>query len=206
MKDKNKPIEKKNAVWRSAKECAYIAVFVALVIASQFAFAAVPGVELVTVLFVAYAYVFGCVRAMAAATAFALLRQFIFGLMPTVLILYLIYYNLLALCFGGLGRAVKNPVKGLVWIIGAACVCTVCFTLLDDCITPLYYAYSAKAARLYFYASLPVMGTQTVCAGVSVALLFLPLQKAFGIVRRTLPPSAPKPKAGNLTKNAENRI
>ena len=71
MKDKIRAkTTKKKGVTHSAKECAYIAVFVALVIAAQLAFSAVPGVEVVTVLFVAYAFTFGVARGMIAATAF----------------------------------------------------------------------------------------------------------------------------------------
>lgn len=168
----------------SAKECAYLAVFVALLLGAQLALSFVPGVEVVTVLFTAYAFTFGCRRGMLAATAFSLLRQFVFGVFPTVLILYLIYFNLLALAFGGLGKKVKNPVKALLLITAVACLCTVSFTLLDDIITPLWYGYSFKATRLYFYASLPIMLSQVVCTAISVFFLFLPLRKVFSIVKK----------------------
>ena len=141
----------------SAKECAYLATFVSLVIALQFVFSFVPGVELVTALFVGYSFTLGVRRGMLAATAFALLRQFVFGIYPTVLVLYLIYYNLLTLTFGLIGHRVKQPLKALPWLMVLACVCTVFFTMLDNILTPLWYGYTTKAARLYFYASLPFM-------------------------------------------------
>lgn len=171
---------------RPAKECAYIAVFVALVIAAQLALAAVPGVEVVTVLFVAYAYTFGIKRGMAAATAFALLRQIVFGAYPVVLLLYLLYYNGLTATFGALGRTKKRPSEKLAIVVVLACVCTVCFTLLDNVLTPLFYRYSWRTARAYFLASLPFMIPQTLCAGVSVGLLFLPLCKTFRMIKRAL--------------------
>ena len=177
-------INKKRA--NTAKECAYLAVFVSLVIAAQLAFAVVPGVEVVTVLFAAYAYTFGGKRGVLAATAFSLLRQFVFGVYPNVLALYLIYYNLLALAFGALGKNGK-PIKkfpvGVVWL---ACLCTVCFTLLDNVITALWLDFSPRAARVYFFASLPVAVSQTVCAAVTVGLLFAPLTKAFSIIKKGL--------------------
>ena len=92
---KRKNVQQKIAV-RSAKECAYLAVFVALLIGGQLALSAVPGVEIVTVLLVAYAFVFGACRGMMVATAFSLLRQMVFPFSPTVLVLYLIYYNFLS--------------------------------------------------------------------------------------------------------------
>lgn len=169
-----------------AKECAYIAVFVALVIAAQLALTAAPGVEVVTALFVAYAYAFGLKRGMAAATAFALLRQIVFGVYPVVLLLYILYYNGLTAAFGALGRTKKKPEEKLVLVIVLACACTVCFTLLDCVLTPLFYRYSQEAARAYFLASLPFMLPQTLCAGASVGLLFLPLCKTFRMIKRAL--------------------
>ena len=79
-KEKRDEKRGKRVAVRSAKECAYLAVFVALLIGSQLPFAALPGVEIVTLLFVTYAFVFGICRGMLAATAFSLLRQFVFSI------------------------------------------------------------------------------------------------------------------------------
>ena len=57
-KNRREGAAKKIAI-RSAKEVAFPSVFVALTIGAQAVFAAVPGVELVTVLFVCYAFSFG---------------------------------------------------------------------------------------------------------------------------------------------------
>lgn len=172
MNDKNR---QKNI----GKTCAYIGVFVALTIAAQLCLSFLPGVEVVTVLFVTFSFVFGWKNGMAAATAFSLLRQLVFGFFPTVLVLYLIYYNLLALAFGVLGRKVKLHPKNLIWLTAVACVCTVGFTLLDNIITPLWYGYSGRVLRLYFMASFSVMIPQVVCTAVSVGVLFLPLTSLF---------------------------
>lgn len=172
---------KKEKIVYSAKECAYIAVFVALTIASQLALSFAPGVEVVTVLFVAYAFSFGVIRGMLAATAFSLLRLVMFSADIKTLVLYLIYYNALTLTFGLLGKKGKRLGKSLPFIVGIACVCTACFTLLDNFLTPLWYGYTQKAAQLYFRYSLPVMLTQTVCTAITVTLLFLPLRKAFSL-------------------------
>ncbi len=169
---------------QTGKECAYLAVFVALVIAAQLTLSVIPGVEVVTLLFVAYASVFGTKRGVIAATAFSLLRQLIFGFFPTVLILYLVYYNLLTLLFGWLGRKGEITLRSLWKYILIACLCTVCFTLLDNIITPIWYSYSAKATKLYFIASLPFVLPQVICTAATVGLLYLPLQKAFKMVKR----------------------
>ena len=171
---------------RSAKECAYLAVFVALLIAAQLVFSAVPGVEVVTVLLVCYAFVFGVRRGVAVAIAFALLRQIVFGFQPTVLVLYLVYFPALTAAFGGFGHAVKKPLYSLWWLVLVACVCTASFTMLDNLITPLWYGYTERVARAYFYASFSFMIPQIVCTAVSVSILFLPLERAFRFARKGL--------------------
>ena len=173
---------RKDKVVHSAKECAYLAVFVAVVIALQIILSVVPGVELVTVLFVSYAFVMGAKRGAVAAITFSLLRQLVFGIYPKVLVLYLIYFPLLAFCFGGLGKLLK-PVKGLLFIVIIACICTALFTLLDNILTPFWLGYSARDARLYFLASLPFMLPQVICTAVSVTFLFLPLCKVFNMIK-----------------------
>ena len=72
MKSRQKNKERKAI---DTRDCAYIAVFVALVIGAQLALSVVPGLELVTVLFVVFSFTFGVKRGMIAATAFSLLRQ-----------------------------------------------------------------------------------------------------------------------------------
>lgn len=169
---------KTGKVW-TAKDCAFLAVFVALLIAVQTALSILPGVELVTVLFVSFSFVFGVKKGMLSATAFSLLRQFVFGFFPTVLILYLFYFNFLTFLFGSIGRK-RNGNQVKLWgIVLIACLCTTLFTLFDNVLTPLWYGYSAHATKLYFYASLPVLIPQVICTAVSVGILFTPLRKVF---------------------------
>ncbi len=169
----------------TGKECAYIAVFVALLVAVQLTLSALPGVELVTVLFTSYAFTFGGRRGMISATAFSLLRQLVFGFFPTVLILYLVYYNLLAWLFGRLGKRGEPP-KGQLLRTAVACVCTLCFSALDNIIAPLWYGYSGDALRAYFIASLSFAIPQVVNAALTVGFLFLPLQRAFAAAKKGL--------------------
>ena len=172
---------------RSAKEIAYAATFTALLIGGQLLLSAVPGVEIVTLLFVCYAFTFGAGRGCVCATAFSLLRQLVFGFFPTVLILYLVYYNLLCLCFGLLGKAWKcKEKKRLIWLIIVACACTLCFNFLDIFITTTWYAYTRAAAKVYFIASWSITFPQIACTALSVGLCFLPLQKALTIAKNKL--------------------
>jgi hypothetical protein len=172
---------------KSAKEIAYAAVFTALLIGGQLLFSALPGVEIVTLLFVCYAYTFGVARGCICATAFSLIRQLLFGFFPTVLILYLVYYNLLCLCFGLLGKAWKGKEKKrLVFLIIVACACTLFFNLMDIFITTTWYAYTMAAAKAYFVASWAVTLPQIACTALSIGLCFLPVQKGLSIVKNKL--------------------
>lgn len=174
----------RTALFSSAKDVAGAAVMCALLIAAQAALSAAAGVEVVTALFLPYCYVCGARRGLAAAVCFSLLRCFLWGFVPTVIILYLVYYCLFALVFGGLGRLLRPLPMGarLAAVTAAAVGMTALFTLLDDVITPLFYGYGARAALVYFYNSLPVMALQCACALVSVPLLFPPLVKALSAV------------------------
>lgn len=220
----------------TTKKLAASAVMTALLIAVQYIFGFVSGIELVTVFLLCFCYTFGVVCGMITATAFSLVRCLIFGFAPNVIVLYLIYYNFFALLFGALGRKkiplwvpplvlsclivmcayfasagipvsifVKVRISAMLWTLYAilslilafyvgiilygkgntfreiasvtalAAFCTVMFTLLDDVISPLMLGYSFKVAEIYFYNSFMAMLPQTICAAVSVAVLFLPL-------------------------------
>ncbi|MDE6597941.1 MAG: hypothetical protein K2K60_04820 [Clostridia bacterium] len=234
-----------------SKEAAYIAVACALLIGGQYVFSFVVGVEIVTLILVCFASVFGVKRGVILATAFSILRCVIFGFTPAVLVLYLIYYPALAALFGGLGRfksedfskvkfavavnillisvcvacvlgyaldiikisrLYKVTLQILLWVIFSLCavlliafdflfiaqrkfkkgnaqilrliayaaigaVCTVCFTLLDDVISPLFLGMNRLSALSYFYASFAAMLPQTACTIVCITTLFLPVTK-----------------------------
>ncbi|MGN0813244.1 MAG: hypothetical protein ACI4MQ_07040 [Candidatus Coproplasma sp.] len=160
-----------------AKDFAIIGVYTALLIGGQFALSFVAGVEVVTVLLLTFAYRFGFRRSLMVANAFCILRCFIFGFFPTVIILYFIYYNLFVLLFAFIGKRFngKLTVVKLIIIVCAAALSNACFTLLDDIITPLFYSFSYSAARAYFITSLYTMATHVVCTVATVTILFPPL-------------------------------
>ena len=160
-----------------AKEVAIIGTFLALMLASQFALSWVSGVEIITVLFITFCYCFGIRRGLVLACSFSALRCVIFGFFPAVVILYFIYYNLLALIFGAVGNAFnrKFSVKILIVLVALALVLTAVFTLLDNFITPVFYKFNETTAKTYFIASLPTLFTQLICVAVSVSALFYPL-------------------------------
>lgn len=156
-----------------------VAMCVALLIAGQLALTSINGIEIVTVMLLSFCWCYGVRHGIAIATTFSLLRCFVFGFQINVIVLYLVYYNLFALFFGWLGKRFtgKNALLKMVTAAACAVIFTVLFTLLDDVITPLMFAFSENAARVYFYQSLTAVIPQTICAAVTVSLLFHPLTR-----------------------------
>ena len=230
-----------------AAEIAICAVMTALLTAVQYAFSFVSGIELVTVFFLCFCYVYGTRCGVLTAVAFSLLRCLLFGFMPNVVVLYLVYYTAFAAVFGFAGKhgcprwlcpallavlaslcayfafaglpisaVYKRKVSVMLWILFAitiailifyvvllitekgrqgreiaavtalASFCTVGFTLLDDVISPLFLGYSADAAVAYFYTGFLAMLPQTICASVSVFVLFYPLKRVFSAAHSAL--------------------
>ena len=176
----------KKSVLTTAKECAYVAVLTALLIALQWVLSALPNVEVVTALFICYAFVFGVRRSLACAVSFSLLRQFVFGFFPKVLVLYLVFYCSLAVIFGLLGKARLSLTKRFLLVVVLACVCTFAFTLLDNVLTTVWYGYSKKASEMYVSASVPFMITHAIGNMVGISILFLPLERVFTRIKARL--------------------
>ncbi|MCM1546008.1 MAG: hypothetical protein NC033_03120 [Clostridiales bacterium] len=170
---------------KAAKEIALVGVFTALLIGGQFVLSGISGIEIVTVLLLSFSYCFGIRRGLFAANAFSILRCFIFGFFPTVIILYLVYYNLFVVVFGLLGIKFKRELSilKLVVLVSSAVLMTALFTALDDIITPLYYGFSYGAAKAYVVMSLTAMLPQIVCAAVTVSLIFPVLHRCFQYVK-----------------------
>lgn len=164
-----------------AKSTAYCAVMTGLLIAVQYALFFVNGVELVTVMLLAWSYRTGPVRASAVAISFSLIRCLFFGFFPAVVVLYLIYYTAFAIFFGfaGIVNKQRNGAVSCIVISILAAVFTATFTILDDVISPLILQMNSEATTAYFYASLPVMGTQCAFALLSCIVLFPVLSSLF---------------------------
>ena len=111
-----------------SKEIAYIAVTCAILIGGQFVFSFVVGVEIVTIILVCFSFQFGARRGVVCAVCFSLLRCVIFGFYPTAVILYLIYYPLLATVFGLLGKCgqLSSPLCAATVNILLVAICAAC--------------------------------------------------------------------------------
>lgn len=170
---------------KTAKEIAIQGVFVALLIGGQFIFSAIVGIEIVTILITSFCFYFGVLRGITVATAFSLLRCFIFGFFPQIIVLYLCYYNFIAILFGFMGKAFlrKVNVKKLIVITIVAVLSTVLFTIFDLLLQKLFYGFTIKAITAYFIAGIPTLITQIICVFISVLLLFNPLLKVYKSIR-----------------------
>ena len=169
----------------AALNIATIAVYTAMVIAAQVMLSAVPGVELVTVMIASFAAAFDRRMGALVAVAFSLLRCVLFGFWPTVIILYLTYYPLLALVFSFIGKIKNKTVQIVVAVIGAALM-TVVFTFIDNLVTPLFYGYTAKLWKAYILASFPFMIPQMIFVALSVAALYMPLVLSFKRIKKSI--------------------
>ena len=156
-----------------------VAICVAMLIGGQLALSGISGIEIVTVMMLCLCFSYGIRTGMAIATVFSLLRCFVFGFQVNVIMLYLIYYNLFAMFYGWLGTRFTGKIpllkKGI--IVASAMAFTVCFTLLDDMITPLIFGFHPNVAKVYFLQSLYALIPQTICTMVTVSVLFTPLTK-----------------------------
>lgn len=86
----------------------------------------------------------------------------------------LITFNILyALVKRGVLKSGK-PLKIFLFTAVAA-VCTVCFTLLDDVISPLIIGMDGLTALTYFYGSFLAMLPQVICTVATVSTLYFPL-------------------------------
>ena len=164
---------------KNTKFIVCVAMSVALLIAGQMALSMVSGVEIVTVILLCLSFHYGIKTGLAIATTFSLLRCFFFGFQVNVIVLYLVYYNWFALFFGWLGNRFAGELTAcrVVLIAAFAVVFTILFTLLDNVITPLVFGFRGHAAKVYFLQSLTAVVPQSICAAVTVSVLFVPLNK-----------------------------
>lgn len=229
-----------------AKQLAISSLTLALLVSVQYVLSFLPGVELVTVILLCFCYTFGICLGVITATTFSFIRCFLFGFSPSVVLLYLIYYNLFAVLFGTIGKRstpvwtslillslitassmyfaiagvpvsilYQKRISIMLWIlfgITAAILClfvvmlifyrhisrelicvttlaafvTICFTLLDDIISPIIYGWPFEAAIGYFYTSFIAMIPQTICVTISVFLLFSPIIKIYKKMKRNI--------------------
>lgn len=167
-----------------AKRIVLPAMYTALLIGGQIALSGVSGVEIVTVLLLTFCFRFGILQGLIVATGFSLLRNFYFGFYPTVVLLYMIYFNLFAIVFGALGHLFgkKYSIKSHVVLIVTAVLMTVLFTAIDNVITPLFFGMNPNQTKAYWVGSLSAVIPQSICACITTIFLFPVVLKVFNSI------------------------
>lgn len=92
------------------------------------------------------------------------------GLCGALAVAFNVFYSLIKLKVLKSGKPLK-----LFLFTAVAAVCTVCFTLLDDVISPLVTGMDGLTALTYFYGSFLAMLPQVVCTVATVSALYFPL-------------------------------
>ena len=105
------------------------------------------------------------------------------GLCGALLVAFNVFYALVKLKVLKSGKPLK-----IFLFTSVAAVCTVCFTLLDDVISPLVVGMDSLTALTYFYGSFLAMLPQVICTVATVSTLYFPLTFA-------LTKACPKPKS-----------
>ncbi len=166
---------------KTSKEIALIGGMSALLLGGQLALSAVAGVEVVTVLTVAFSSVFGIRRGCTLAVVFSLLRCILFGFFPSVVILYLIYWPLLAFI-----TALSS--KGRIWsstpvLTAEALVMTLIFPFISVCIDS--FMYGVKFIP-YMTMQIPVTVLQLICVAATCLFLLPVLRRLFGGIKNSM--------------------
>lgn len=160
---------------KSAKRVAIIAVCTALIEGCKLALAAIPNVEVVTLLCALFGYVFGFYGVISV-VLFVAIEPLIWGFGAWV-ISYFIYWPLVALIFMLLGR---KKVKHRAIVTAVAVALTTLFGVLTSVVDLLFYTNVKSFLEnfsAYYLRGVVFYVTQIVCNLLLFAFAFTPLSK-----------------------------
>ena len=167
--------DRPRALRRHTLKLAVTAMLAALLTGGKFVLAAIPNVEIVTLLCALYGYTFGW-TGIAATYLFVVIESLLWGVQSWVLT-YVLYWPFVAFIFYLLGGRVSNR-----WILTAvACVLTVWFGVLSSLVdTGLFTGFFDRF--FYRFSIIYVRGvafyvTQIVCNAVLFPIAFIPLHR-----------------------------
>ena len=187
LQDSKKKLQKKSALL-----IAISAMYAALLVGGKEALAALPNVEVVTIFTAVCAYCWGLAVVLPAVNVFIAVDMAIWGV-NTWIISYLIYWNVVALCFWALSFARfgkktakrRNAVLLVVSATALAVVLTTLFGVLTSAVDTLIgftgrgfffdMKNVAKRFAALYVAGVPFFVTHLVCNFTLFAVAFLPL-------------------------------
>lgn len=164
---------------------AITAMFSALLVGGKQALAAIPNVEVVTIVIALASYVWGLGVALPAVFVFIAIDVAIFG-PNTWVISYIIHWNLVAVAFWLLSKVKTNNTMTVIFATATAVVATALFGVLtsaaDTCIgfvqgKGFYFDFDDFGGRFVamYLAGVTFYVTQIVCNLALFAVAFLPL-------------------------------
>lgn len=182
----NSEASKKKFNRKSAALVAVSAMYAALLVGGKEALAALPNIEVVTLLVALCAFTWGLAVVLPAVNVFIAVDMAIWGI-NTWIFSYLIYWNLVAVCFWALGHVrFKHKAVQVVCATAFAVVLTMFFGVLTTTVDTLV-GFTGRGFFVDFddaftrFAALYVTGvpffvTHVVCNLVLFAVAFYPLE------------------------------
>ena len=156
----------------AAKKIALVGISAATVECAKLALAALPNVEVVTLLTALYGYTFGWLG-VCASIVFVCIEPLIWGV-NTWVVLYFIYWPLLALVFMLLG---KLKIKNRLALTSVAVILTVFFgilsSLIDVGLFSGYFDNFLYRFSVYYLRGLPFYIAQVVTNAIAFPTLFI---------------------------------
>ncbi len=174
------------------------AMFAALLVGGKEALAAIPNVEMVTLIIASCAFVFGASVAVPAVFVFIALDMVIYG-MGTWIIQYIVHWNAVALSFCLLKKLVKNKILTVVLATVIAVVLTAAFGVMTSAVDTVIgfvnggffvdFSNFAKRFAAVYVAGISFYVTHVVCNAVLFPVAFYPLVLLFQKAKqRAFPP------------------
>lgn len=182
----NSEVSKKNKK-KSAALVAVSAMYAALLVGGKEALAALPNVEVVTIFTAVCAYCWGLAVVLPAVNVFIAVDIAIWGV-NTWIISYLIYWNVVAVCFWALSKAhFKKKGIEVVCATALAVVLTTFFGVLTTAVDTLVgftgrgfffdFENVLKRFAALYVTGVPFFVTHIVCNFVLMVAAFLPLAR-----------------------------
>ena len=193
MKKQSKQIDKDKIKKRTVLTAQYVtqvAVMAGLITALKFALSFLPNVEVITLLIAVFSTVWGLKYSLPATIVFCLVEMAIYGV-GSWLLLYIVYWPILAVIFYYALRNKKTPVAMGI-SVGIGLVMTVAFGVLSACTDTLFVVGAVSKDMLgtyfvsYYLKGLWFDLVHVISVVISLLVLYIPLVKVCERIRKSI--------------------
>ena len=193
MKKQSKQIDKDKIKKRTVLTAQYVtqvAVMAGLITALKFALSFLPNVEVITLLIAVFSTVWGLKYSLPATIVFCLVEMALYGV-GSWLLLYIIYWPILAVIFYYALRNKKTPVAMGI-SVGIGLVMTVAFGVLSACTDTLFVVGAVSKDMLgtyfvsYYLKGLWFDLIHVISVVISLLVLYIPLVKVCERIRKSI--------------------